>query len=446
MNYIALNEAILSDLDAHVDAYYPPDEVWYESVKDALWELNNRRAVEPPSSVPEDREKAVAHVREHFKDDVTNTSLVLNHLFPDDFFFYRVSSLEDGIFQGLSHLSEVIPLFRFDLDGIGRKGFDKYLELNDAMREYASRIWPDTDARDRQRRINYYLYQGLGDLFTVKTDYNRYWLFVTNVDFEPDGGTVTWSGRKEMQRGDIVFMYRTSPVKAVVHLLKVTDDPSFDPWGGWQGFWVDLEHLAEIPPVGFSTMRSDPVLGQWSSVRKQFTGSITDPVPHSVYNRLLELIPRQLCSDLSLEPEALSELPDSGSYTCEADFEEKVVSPLLRRWSFKYQYQYPCRFYVGSQASACRVDYYVTDEIGPVTLFEDKYKIVSPESLDEAMRQGKSYALMFGLPSFVVCAPEGIWVYSLDRNVESLEFHCSLQDLEDQKTHESVRSLLLGLR
>ena len=66
----------------------------------------------------------------------------------------------------------------------------------------------------------------------------------------------------------------------------------------------------------------------------------------------------------------------SGEFTSEAEFEEKVIEPLLKQWGFKYETQNSCRFYVGSQCYNGRVDFLVSDKEGPVTLFEDKLEII----------------------------------------------------------------------
>ena len=90
------------------------------------------------------------------------------------------------------------------------------------------------------------------------------------------------------------------------------------------------------------------------------------------------------------------------------------------------------------------MDFLVRDGRGTFTLFENKVRILNDKDLKEAADQGKSYALMLGLPSFVVASPEGIWIYSLDRNRETLEMQTSLDELEVRD--EEVRNTLLKLR
>jgi hypothetical protein len=48
-----------------------------------------------PHPLPSVPSEAIPLLRRHFKDNVTLISKVLNHLFPDQYLFYRVSKLEE---------------------------------------------------------------------------------------------------------------------------------------------------------------------------------------------------------------------------------------------------------------------------------------------------------------------------------------------------------------
>jgi len=201
--------------------------------------------------------------------------------------------------------------------------------------------------------------------------------------------------------------------------------------------------VGSIPDITFADMRSDPILSRWGPVRRQFQWTVTEAVPHSVYNQLLDKIPEEIRVQHHLVPEPLLEVGSSGEFAFEAEFEDQIVKRLIRRWGFKYEAQRPCLFRLGSQESRGRVDCYVSDARGPLTLFENKLRILDRE-LEPAVAQAKSYALMLGLPSFVVAAPEGLWIYSLNRNAHTLEKHVRGDELPAQE--ENARRLLLSLR
>jgi hypothetical protein len=132
-------------------------------------------------------------------------------------------------------------------------------------------------------------------------------------------------------------------------------------------------------------------------------------------------------------------------FASEADFEETVVAPLLAGWGLPFERQFPVAFYIGSQPYRGRVDFLVRDAAGrPVTLLESKARITTESALRAAVGQGRSYALNLGLPSFVVAAPEGWWVYSLDGPQERWEATVWPHELAAQGA--ALRDLLLALR
>lgn len=405
----------------------------------ALSEIKNRKDVELPSNLPKEKNKMLRTLRKHFKNDVSLISLVLNHYYPNDFLFYRVSQLEEEIFDGLDLLG-----FGLDFDRIGKKGFERYLKLNEALLGFAKQHWPNLD--NPQKKIHYFLYQGLGNLFLERSNYNRYWVLTSTEPYfhNLDEAQVSWSGRKEMKAGDLVFMYRMDPVKAITDIWRVEDVPEFNPWDAWKGWDVDLKLVVRIKSIPFSDMRVDPVLGKWGVIKRQFHGVIAELIPHSIYNRLLAMLPDYVKRTYELQPERVSDSEYSGQFGSESDFDEEFIKKLLKEWHFKYQYQHPVKFFVGTQSHHCRVDFLVSDERGDLTIFENKFRIMNEGDLKPAVDQARSYALLLSLPSFVVASPEGIWVYKLRGGQEEQVFHCQTDKIE--KRGEEVRKILVDLR
>ncbi len=451
MNKMLMLDWLLHDVDRYADGFYGAISESRKdvSLEDALRELNNWRDVTLPRALPKTPDRMIPTLRKHFRNKVTFISLVLNHYFPEEYLFYRVSALEDEIFEAFEFFSEIVPQFSvLSFRGVGRTSFARYLRLNKVLFEFARVVWTDLDQRQSQNRLAYFLYQGLGELFLEKSDYNRYWIMATKEQyFEAldSGEDVDWSGRKEMQIGDLVFMYRMSPRKAIADVYRIKDEPYFDPWGEWGGFVVPMEKVCAIEDISFPEMKKDHILGKWGLVRKHFVGTVTEPVPHSMYNRLLDKIPETTRDEYGLEYEPVATMESSGQFASEAEFEQKRIVPLLKHWGLKYQAQYPCLFRVGSQYHSGRVDFYVRDAAGPLTLFEDKVRIISDVELEPAVDQAKSYALLLGLPSFVVASPEGMWLYSLDRNQETLVRQVPASEFRDQQ-EEEFRDMLVRLR
>ena len=308
MNGLYVLESLLEDAERYATEFYDGQYSSRFSIEDKLLELNSRR----PLHLPNDFYKTVkdsssegahaqeieliSYLRESFKNNITFISLVLNHVFPEKYFFYRVSMLENEIFTGFKFFCDIIEEFNlpFSRIGEGKHSFENYIRLNDSLHSFADNVWPDLrNSKVVQQRIHYILYQGLGTLFLTMNDYNQYWIMATgeqhfwSLDNEPE---VNWSGRKEMQEGDLVFMYRQTPRKAIADLFEVYERPWFDPFGGWTGFWVPLRKMAPIKDITMVEMKHDEVLKHWSFVKTSSQGVSTAPIPYFAYNRILELM------------------------------------------------------------------------------------------------------------------------------------------------------------
>lgn len=444
MNKHMLVDLLTTEASKNAESYYRG----LLQSKHPLEMLIGRRDLPTTFDIPNDPDKAFTDFSLRFKSNADVTSFLLNKYFPEQYFYFRPSKLNPEIFTGLDYLWEIfepwLPGLTFPWPRVTQQGIDAYLVLNQAMLCLAHHAWPSV--RKPQAYIAYFLYQGLGRLFLEKNDYNRYWIMATSeANFkELDRGSTTWSGRKEMQPGDLIFFYRMSPRKAITDIFQVVREPYFTPYWDWE-FAVDIKRVCLLPDIPFSTLKNDPALSEASFVKVQFQGVSTEALPHRYYNRLLDFIPDTIKNQYQLSPEPVAAVSESGQFAYEADFEEVVIEPLLKRWGFRFARQYPCRFQVGSSTHNTRVDFLVQDEKGPLTLFEDKLQIINEtHELQPARDQGKSYALMLGLSSFVVASPEGLWIYSLKKNVEKLELHMTWDDFKN--TDDRVRTLLLKLR
>jgi hypothetical protein len=465
MNGLHILSLLTEDAEKYSKEFYDEFYKSNPSIEDMLNELNSRRALNLPNDFYEminiskadhmQETDLISYLRETFKNNITFISLVLNQLFPERYFFYRVSMLENEIFAGFKFFSDIFEDFNlsFSKIGEGKSSFDNYVQLNNLLHSFADAAWPDIkESKSIQQRIHYFIYQGLGNLFLTRNDYNQYWIMATGersfkpLDTKPE---VVWSGRKEMQEGDIVFMYRQTPRTAITDIFHVYQNPLFDPFGGWKGFWVPLRKITPVKDITMTEMKHDNVLKRWSFVKTSSQGVSTAQMPYFAYNRLLELIDSDIKQKFDLKPEENSIAVISNDnniieYKDEKEFEDKVIDPLLRRWGFKHQRQYPCDFVVGSQHHICQVDFLVRDSDNEdIILFEDKIRIANEKELNRAVSQAKSYALQLGLGGFVVASPEGFWIYKLDRNNEVPLAHMTSDNVTEI---EEMKSLILNLK
>ena len=442
----------------------------------ALQRINDQREDKPALSalknLPGEPDGAAEELQEIFGNDVSRISLVLAHRFPNRFFFYRASDLEDEIFEGLNFFSEVEDRFklRFKRVGSGAGSFGRYLKLNEALLEFAGDRWPGQ--RKHQTHLMYLLYEGFGRLLRQTEWHQPYWLMATKEPYWHAlnaGHDVTWSGGKDIRVGNHVFMYRTSPTAAITDIYKIKAGPRFIPWAGWGGFEVDMDKVCSLKkPIRFSEMKSDPDISQWFLVKRSMIDSRCVPVPPRVCNSLLARIPEDVRQKNGLlpvkevdsgsltgaaksgdsplsHPPTLATPDRAGLFSKEAEFEAKVIVPLLQRWGFRREAQHRIEFHTSGDDLIGRVDFRVNDHVGPLTLFEDKQQIVNDADLTQAVEQARTYALLLGLPSFVVASPEGMWLYRLYRDQETLVRQIPATMAQEQQ-EEAFKNTLLQLR
>ncbi len=444
---------LIEDVKRNAERCYDVD-VWKRDLKVLLSGINSGRDISLPLVVTSkdivDEGAVISILKETFKNNISNISLTLNYLYPQKYLFYRVSFLENEIFAGFKFFSQIYEKFQFSFSKIGhnKNSFENYLILNEALLSFSHDTWPNLeDPKSIQKRINYFLFDVLAPLFFDKNNYNRYWILVSSPkDFSSLDNEIetTWSGRKEMQIGDLVFMYRQSPRKAITEIYKVSGKPYFDAYLGWGGFYVPLRKITSIRDITMIEMKHDLVLNNWSFVKAQSQGVTAGTIPYSIYNRLLEKIGKEVYERLGLSPESIGQEATSGTYSSEEEFEDKIIEPLLKHWRLKFKRQYPCYFTVGSQYHTCYVDFIIQDEKGDLTLFEDKLEIVNESQLKKAVLQAKSYSLLLGMKSFVVASPEGFWIYRVERNQEILLNNIKTNKLDE--CEELMRNLIIKIR
>lgn len=119
----------------------------------------------------------------------------------------------------------------------------------------------------------------------------QYWLWVTRPEFyfDADGGVSPgldtsdagdtggwWTCHKETRRGDLVLLWRTTPMKDIAYLIQaVTDaysiaDDKFAAEHAWDwGCDYQVVH-ALSKPVTISELRAHPQLREWSPLLQQF--------------------------------------------------------------------------------------------------------------------------------------------------------------------------------
>jgi thiol-disulfide isomerase/thioredoxin len=126
----------------------------------------------------------------------------------------------------------------------------------------------------------------------------------------------------------------------------------------------------------------------------------------TVLTRAVGFLPEALLQLLAEQAAAAALPPEPFWSPLEATFEDLVLLPLLRQWGLAH-----ARQFTAAALGRGRVDVLAYDGDAPLTLFESKRSLLSEIAVREAALQAQRYANALGLPSFVVAAPAGLWVY-----------------------------------
>lgn len=162
--------------------------------------------------------------------------------------------------------------------------------------------------------------------------------------------------------------------------------------------------------------------------------------------QVVGFIPHGLVALLAADVVGGAVAGDSFWSPLEERLEDAVLIPLLRGWGLGVARQVACALPGQNRAQRGRVDLLVLDEPAgpPLTLIESKRQIRADDELRRASQQAAAYARSLGLPSYVVAAPRGLWVYS--REGERSRCVRQLSSLELHHEPERLRQLLLQLR
>jgi thioredoxin 1 len=128
-----------------------------------------------------------------------------------------------------------------------------------------------------------------------------------------------------------------------------------------------------------------------------------------IATRVVGFVPPGLLRLLCAQVAAAALPPEPFWCPVEATFEEIVIVPLLENWGLTY-----VRQAASPAPERGRIDFLVYDDPAarPLTLFENKRQVASPQALAQAATQAHGYARALRLPACVVAAPAGLWIYT----------------------------------
>ncbi len=138
-------------------------------------------------------------------------------------------------------------------------------------------------------------------------------------------------------------------------------------------------------------------------------------------------------------------------YSSELDIKIKCIEPLLKNLKINYVIERPCKFREGHVTHEGKIDFYLYDDMGPVTIIEDKATIKNDEDLRDARAQARSYCLGLYIfenlvvNSFVIASKEGLRIYQIRHKEDHLVGEVS-PDRLNRSRKRWIKEKLLEIR
>jgi hypothetical protein len=148
---------------------------------------------------------------------------------------------------------------------------------------------------------------------------------------------------------------------------------------------------------------------------------------------------------------ALFSGPDWSMYTTEDEIKKRCIEPLLEDWKISYLRDRPCKLKQGNKTVEGKIDYYLYDDDGAITIIEDKNTINGEEAQKSARAQARSCCIglyifeSIAVNSFVIASREGLWIYRMRHNEDYLVERVSPKKLNGSKKRQ-IKDKLLEIR
>lgn len=305
-----------------------------------------------------------------------------------------------------------------------------YLEINKVLQEFrrANDLTP--------KELNAFLYDFAPAFLKADEDNElplprQAWFLMagagTEVDFDfldqSDASSESlWRGHRDAQRGDIAVLWCASPRAHLHSIWRVVEDGTDDPFSHWYSL-VRVGRPVPVPHLKLKALKANPVLAKSPMVRAHFQGCAGKYFPSNDYLALLDECEKhganlsQLPKLASLTFPALSNGNEIGS---EREVEQELIEPLLSRLGYEpdRHWQRQVRVRMG-RGEKFYPDYVIglrgaVDQERADVVVESKFRIATRKDLQEAFRQGRSYAVRLRARTLILAALEGIWVISDD--------------------------------
>lgn len=263
----------------------------------------------------------------------------------------------------------------------------------------------------------------------------------------PKEKVMLWQGSEEIEAGDIVIVYETSPYSRIGSVWQAMTVGFDDPFHYYPGK-VFLTNPLKVPYITFNELEKNRVWGEIGLVKAHMQGINGRLCSQEGYEEFKKMWKKKEFNS--------KKIPTPPAYTSfynenlqnEKDVETLLLEPFLEKIGFKsneWRRQLPLQMGRGFHYYP---DYalHVTGKDGDYKadfIWEAKYRIPTKRQERIDYLQAKSYAIRLQSNGFGLVSMEGIKIF-LKENDFSFEksFHYSWEDLEKTENFTEIKSIL----
>lgn len=352
-------------------------------------------------------------------------STVMHRLQPESFVPYYFQGRFKLLADICAHFQISLPAIPGKLQKQERALF--YLDINRNLQEFRRRH--DLNPAE----LNAFLYDFAPACLAEEADDElpapqRAWFLMAGAGTEADFTFLDsatpeteshWRGHRDARRGDVAVLWCAGPRAYLHSIWRIVEDGQDDPFAYWYSL-VRIGRPQSVPHLKIKDLKANQVLAASPMIRAHFQGCSGKYFRPDDYLALLDECARRgrLINELPrIPPSPPSILSDGEEILNERAVEICLIEPLLDQLGLQEQRDWRRQVVVRmGRGEKVYPDYVFglvekADEESAQIILESKFRIATRKDLQEAFRQGRSYALRLRARRLVLAALEGVWLF-----------------------------------
>lgn len=265
---------------------------------------------------------------------------------------------------------------------------------------------------------------------------------------EKDLDITFWQGNRETKRGDILIHYETAPISAITRIWIAQTDGVVDPFFRYYSNTYVGDGI-KIPHITLKDLQEDEYFSNHPLIRKNFQGINGWQATNEDYTNLLRMIETK-GFDVSVLPKLYaSELPKGLNIEKEHDVEMQLLEPLLVKMGWVKEKDFITQLPIhAGRGHRVFPDYSLHFDRTPdyekaKVIFEVKKEMKNNDEIEEAFKQGRSYANILESSVLVLCDRYCLIVYQKGESFDRSEYiKIYWTDLENPDKYNELFNIL----